>query len=133
MPLNLNIFVSDNPLNCDCMMAGFARWLRDAENLSQVDKSAAICATPPHLEGALLSRLSKNKLCDDFEHNSDVKKDTGSKVIVNTIEVDEKFDDIYDDKQEGLDDDMYEEELEVPGEEDLPILKSKVIIMFLGK
>lgn len=108
-------------------MAGFARWLRDAENLSQVDKSAAVCATPPHLEGALLSRLSKNKLCDDFEDNTADVKEKGDKVIVNTINVDEKFDDIYDDKQDGLDDDVYEEELEVPGEEDLPISKSQVI------
>lgn len=130
MRQNLFILVSDNPLNCDCLIAGFARWLRDAENLSQVDKSAAICATPPHLEGALLSRLSKNKLCDDFEHNSADVKDAEDKVIVNTIEVDEKFDDNYDDKQEGLDDDMYEEELEVPGEEDLPISKSKVLDVF---
>ncbi|XP_026316218.1 uncharacterized protein LOC113227494 [Hyposmocoma kahamanoa] len=118
--------VEDNPLNCDCLMAGFARWLRDAENLSQVDKSAAVCATPPHLEGALLSRLSKNKLCDDFEHNTADVKEKGDKVIMNTIDVDEKFVDIYDDKQDGLDDDVYEEELEVPSEEDLPISKSKV-------
>lgn len=48
-------------------MAGFARWLRDASLLTQTDKSAAVCTTPPHLEGALISRLSKNKLCDDFE------------------------------------------------------------------
>ncbi|KPI97758.1 Protein slit [Papilio xuthus] len=130
--------IEDNPLNCDCLMAGFARWLREAKNLSQSDKSAAVCATPPHLEGALLSRLSKNKLCDDFEH-IEIKKDDinydynkiydedvnvrGKLSVVDETVVDG---DIYIDKAEGLDDDLYDEELEVPGEEDLPISKTKV-------
>ncbi|CAH0598292.1 unnamed protein product [Chrysodeixis includens] len=128
--------IEDNPLNCDCLMAGFARWLREAKNLPQTDKSAAVCATPPHLEGALLSRLSKNKLCDDFEH-TDLKKDTNydfNKVLANSIVNDYKTNDdggdgdreMYVDKQDGLDDDLYDEELEVPAEEDLPISDAKV-------
>lgn len=117
-------------------MAGFARWLREAKNLPQTDKSAAVCATPPHLEGALLSRLSKNKLCDDFEH-TELKKDTNydfNKVLANSIVNDYKTNDdggdgdreLYVDKQDGLDDDLYDEELEVPAEEDLPISDAKV-------
>ncbi|KAF9423707.1 hypothetical protein HW555_001033 [Spodoptera exigua] len=124
--------IEDNPLNCDCLMAGFARWLREAKNLPQTDKSAAVCATPPHLEGALLSRLSKNKLCDD-EH-AEKQKDTNydyNKVLANSIVDDYKVAvddtaDVYVDKQEGLDDDLYDEELEMPAEEDLPISDAKV-------
>lgn len=114
-------------------MAGFARWLREAKNLPQSDKSAAVCATPPHLEGALISRLSKNKLCDD-EHVEAKNNDEVSvnydynKVIENTI--DDK-DEIYSEK-DGLDDDMYDDELEVPAEEDLPISKSKVSVIFFN-
>lgn len=131
---NTETFFSDNPLNCDCLMAGFARWLREAENLSQTDKSAAVCATPPHLEGALLSRLSKNKLCDDFEHielknNRDANYDL-NKILANAIDVNEKMavdtTDDYVDK--GLDDDLYDDEMEVPSEDDLPISKAKVIL-----
>lgn len=112
-------------------MAGFARWLREAKNLPQSDKSAAVCATPPHLEGALISRLSKNKLCDDEHVEAKVNDGTNdavndnydyNKVIENTI--DDK-DEIYAEK-DGLDDDVYDDELEVPAEEDLPISKSKV-------
>ncbi|KAG6459282.1 uncharacterized protein LOC115449367 isoform X1 [Manduca sexta] len=113
--------IEDNPLNCDCLMAGFARWLREAGNLSQVDKSAAVCTTPPHLEGALISRLSKSKLCDDFEHVDKVKDayDYNKDVVK---------DDDYD-KPDGLDDDVYDEELEVPTAEDLPISSSKVRLL----
>ncbi|CAK1589699.1 unnamed protein product [Parnassius mnemosyne] len=131
--------IEDNPLNCDCLMAGFARWLREAKNLSQSDKSAAVCATPPHLEGALLSRLSKNKLCDDFEHieikhkqeiNYDYNKifDDDTDATHDKLSIDDPVvdDDLYIDKPEGLDDDIYDEELEVPAEEDLPISKTKV-------
>ncbi|XP_045506990.1 uncharacterized protein LOC123703135 isoform X2 [Colias croceus] len=122
--------IEDNPLNCDCLMAGFARWLREAKNVSQSDKSAVVCATPPHLEGALLSRLSKNKLCDDFDH-VDPKVDElydYNKVIENAIDAD-KDDEAYGDKRDGLDDDMYDEEMDVPGEEDLPISQSKVRLL----
>ncbi|KAL0860503.1 hypothetical protein ABMA27_009877 [Loxostege sticticalis] len=129
--------IEDNPLNCDCLMAGFARWLREASNLLQTDKSAAVCTTPPHLEGALISRLSKNKLCDDFE--TKVKDEPNydyNKVITNTIDVQDKYvdvettvQDLYVDKPDGLDDDLYDEELEVPSEEDLPISKSKVRLL----
>lgn len=120
-------------------MAGFARWLREAKNLPQTDKSVAVCATPPHLEGALLSRLSKNKLCDDFEHTDLKQKDTNydfNKVLANAIvndykiNVDDNDREVYVDKQEGLDDDIYDEELEVPTEEDLPISKAKVSKIF---
>ncbi|XP_046972517.1 uncharacterized protein LOC124539249 [Vanessa cardui] len=123
--------IEDNPLNCDCLMAGFARWLREAKNLPQSDKSAAVCATPPHLEGALISRLSKNKLCDDEHVDTKVIDEDNfdyNKVIENTIDDQDKDDpvDMYGDKPDGLDDDIYDEELEVPAEEDLPISKSKV-------
>ncbi|XP_047510280.1 uncharacterized protein LOC125053111 [Pieris napi] len=123
---NLSRFtIEDNPLNCDCLMAGFARWLREAKNVSQTDKASVVCATPPHLEGALLGRLSKNKLCDDFEH-VDTKEDVYdySKVMINSID-----DEIYSDKRDGLDDDVYDEELDVPGEEDLPISTDQVHLL----
>ena len=127
-------------------MAGFARWLREAKNLPQTDKSVAVCATPPHLEGALLSRLSKNKLCDDFEHTDLKQKDTNydfNKVLANSIVNDYKINvednegvggggsDVYVDKQDGMDDDLYDEELEVPAEEDLPISEAKVRIVLI--
>ncbi|CAG9568623.1 unnamed protein product [Danaus chrysippus] len=124
--------IEDNPLNCDCLMAGFARWLREAKNLPQSDKSAAVCATPPHLEGALISRLSKNKLCDD-DHVENKAIDQANydynKVDDNTIDVDKIDDLLYGERIDGLDDDAYDEELEVPGEEDLPISKSTVRLM----
>ncbi|XP_013190967.2 leucine-rich repeat-containing protein 15 [Amyelois transitella] len=119
--------IEDNPLNCDCLMAGFARWLREAKNLSQSDKAVAVCATPPHLEGALLSRLSKNKLCDDVEHTD--KKDKLNIIDDKTNVIDDKYDeDVYPDKQEGLDDDLYDEELDVPAEDELPTSNSKVTL-----
>ncbi|XP_048487100.1 leucine-rich repeats and immunoglobulin-like domains protein 3 [Plutella xylostella] len=144
--------IEDNPLNCDCLMAGFARWLREAKNLTQSDKAAAICATPPHLEGALLSRLSKNKLCDDFEHvdtriehpldkepesinydynnivndkNDDVKGDADDNPMVVPNAGDGNY---VDDKIDGLDDDIYDEELDIPTDEDLPISKTKIVL-----
>lgn len=56
-----------------------------------------------------------------------------NKVLTNTIDVQDKYidveatvQDMYVDKQDGLDDDMYDEELDVPSEEDLPISKAKV-------
>lgn len=136
-------------------MAGFARWLREAKNLTQSDKAAAICATPPHLEGALLSRLSKNKLCDDFEHvdtkiehpldkepdsinydynnivndkNDDAKGDADDNPMVVPNAGDGNY---VDDKIDGLDDDIYDEELDIPTDEDLPISKTKVDTVFL--
>ncbi|XP_012552140.1 leucine-rich repeat-containing protein 15 [Bombyx mori] len=127
--------IEDNPLNCDCLMASFARWLREA-HLSQADKSAAVCTTPPHLEGGLISRLSKNKLCDDNDHVEAKLKENYDFNKENTISFNEKDgegssldDDSYLDKIDGLDDDVYDEELEVPSEEDLPISKSKVRLL----
>lgn len=128
--MNARPIFADNPLNCDCLMAGFARWLREANNLSQLDKSAAVCATPPHLEGALISRLSKNKLCDDFEHVDTKSKDTYEYNRDNVIVIEEKNgvdDGVYIEKNEGLDDEAYDDEIDVPSEEDLPISDSKVI------
>ncbi|GBP16865.1 hypothetical protein EVAR_13245_1 [Eumeta japonica] len=127
-------------------MAGFARWLREAKNLSQSDKSAAVCATPPHLEGALLSRLSKSKLCDDFEFNDQTRNahveaankrtdnyDYNSIVVADDVK-DKYFDKNllrdemvnYVDKQDGLDDDVYDEEMDLPSDEVLAISKAKV-------
>ncbi|XP_073961186.1 uncharacterized protein [Choristoneura fumiferana] len=116
--------IEDNPLNCDCLMAGFARWLREAKNLSQSDKSAAYCATPPHLEGALLSRLSKNKLCDDFDH---MEKTAVEYNKITAVDEQKVGGELYDDK--GLDDDLYDDEMEVPAEDDLPISKAKVSLL----
>lgn len=106
-------------------MAGFARWLREAKNLSQSDKSAAYCATPPHLEGALLSRLSKNKLCDDFDHIEKTEVEYNKITGVDVQKVEESYDD------KGLDDDLYADEMEVPAEDDLPISEAKVCEEFL--
>ncbi|KAJ2938724.1 hypothetical protein O0L34_g3334 [Tuta absoluta] len=158
--------IEDNPLNCDCLLAGFARWLREATYLASSDKAAAVCATPPHLEGALLSRLSKSKLCDDFELDNPVNTG-GIKVAksVNSIKIkdadggnseietntntddemklydaltnpkldDERFFEKTDDidlyvekRSDELNDDLYDEELEVPSEDDLPVSSAKV-------
>lgn len=61
--------LSENPLNCDCSLAEFAVWLLYS-NLTNEDKSSAVCATPPSLENGLLIEVPiKELLCgdDDFE------------------------------------------------------------------
>lgn len=136
---NLRRFtIEDNPLNCDCLIAGFARWLREAKYLSQLDKSLAVCATPPRLEGALLKQISKNKLCDD-DHTIAVNYDYNS--VLKAVILDEKgkFDDgisdndaqfsyVDENKPDGLDDDIYDEELDIPGPNDLPMSDAQVIL-----
>lgn len=133
-------------------MAGFARWLREAKNLSQTDKAAAACATPPHLEGALLSRLSKNKLCEDdnidhpkvdipkqinelnYDYNSIISH-TSSESKISSIKsevfenIDQDINYVEDSKPEvdGLEDDLYDGELDLQSVDDLPITNSKVI------
>ncbi|KAF4531492.1 hypothetical protein B566_EDAN004088 [Ephemera danica] len=62
------ITLSDNPLNCDCNLAGFATWLRsNVSGLPIQDVATAVCATPPSLENGLLVQVPENELvCGDI-------------------------------------------------------------------
>ncbi|CAG0897265.1 unnamed protein product [Darwinula stevensoni] len=63
------IELHDNPLHCDCRMAEFGSWLSRNPYLSEEEKASAVCATPPVLENAVLSRLEASQLtCEDDLH-----------------------------------------------------------------
>lgn len=51
----------DNPLSCDCTLRPFAEWLAVSSAPSQ-DLLGAVCATPPHLEGAPLLQVPVDAL-----------------------------------------------------------------------
>lgn len=53
--------LADNPLNCDCTMLEFANWLTHS-NLTEEDKSSAMCATPPALENGILTQVPPGSL-----------------------------------------------------------------------
>ncbi|KAJ6632785.1 Leucine-rich repeats and immunoglobulin-like domains protein 3, partial [Pseudolycoriella hygida] len=59
-----SLSLQDNPLSCDCTLKPFAEWLTISKIPSQ-DLLGAICATPPHLEGAPLLQVPIDGLnCD---------------------------------------------------------------------
>uniref|UniRef100_A0A182J8T0 Uncharacterized protein n=1 Tax=Anopheles atroparvus TaxID=41427 RepID=A0A182J8T0_ANOAO len=60
-----SLSLENNPLVCDCTMKPFLEWLAVSRIASQ-DILGAICATPPHLEGAALLQLTPQSLsCDN--------------------------------------------------------------------
>lgn len=58
--------LSENPLNCDCALAPFAWWLRNATQVPAADRGSAVCAAPPHLENGLLEDVAE-VLCQDAQ------------------------------------------------------------------
>ena len=60
-----SLSLADNPLNCDCTLLEFAKWLSNS-SLEEEDKISAVCATPPALENGVLTQVSpENLLCGD--------------------------------------------------------------------
>lgn len=59
-----SLSLRDNPLSCDCSMKPFAEWML-ASKIPTRDLVGAVCATPPHLEGAPLFQIKPDALnCD---------------------------------------------------------------------
>lgn len=59
-----SLSLRDNPLACDCSMKPFAEWILNSKFPTQ-NLVGAICATPPHLEGAPLLQIKPETLsCD---------------------------------------------------------------------
>ncbi|GAB0090348.1 uncharacterized protein DMENIID0001_050750 [Sergentomyia squamirostris] len=52
----------DNPLSCDCTLKPFAEWLIGSVTIPAHDLLGAVCATPPHLEGAPLLQVPVESL-----------------------------------------------------------------------
>lgn len=59
-----SLSLRDNPLSCDCSMKPFAEWILSSDIPTQ-NLIGAVCATPPHLEGAPLLQIKPDALnCD---------------------------------------------------------------------
>ncbi|XP_058166456.1 uncharacterized protein LOC131281209 [Anopheles ziemanni] len=79
-----SLSLENNPLVCDCTMKPFLQWLAGSRIASQ-DILGAICATPPHLEGAGLLQLAPDTLsCDNGKVRGDASSDEDT---FKTIEV----------------------------------------------
>lgn len=70
----------DNPLACDCTLKPFAEWLaKNSSKIPSKDLLGAVCATPPHLEGAPLLQIPPESLsCEGNDNefdNSNILKD----------------------------------------------------------
>ncbi|KAJ1531039.1 hypothetical protein ONE63_005869 [Megalurothrips usitatus] len=74
--------LAENPLNCDCALAPFARWLhRNATRLPAADKASAVCAAPPHLENGLVEDVAEGECRDadgEDERDRDLRPGPGS-------------------------------------------------------
>ncbi|XP_062533539.1 uncharacterized protein LOC134202548 [Armigeres subalbatus] len=56
-----SLSLENNPLACDCSMKPFVEWLSTSRIASQ-DVLGAVCATPPHLEGASLLQIETDSM-----------------------------------------------------------------------
>ncbi|KAJ8687726.1 hypothetical protein QAD02_023520 [Eretmocerus hayati] len=56
-----SLSLAENPLNCDCSLAEFAKWLAGS-SLDDRDKFSAVCATPPALENGVLAQVPSSSL-----------------------------------------------------------------------
>ncbi|XP_052126691.1 leucine-rich repeat and fibronectin type-III domain-containing protein 3 [Frankliniella occidentalis] len=64
-PRLTRLTLAENPLNCDCALGPFARWLRrNATRVPSADRASAVCAAPPHLENGLVEDVAEG-LCQD--------------------------------------------------------------------
>ena len=63
--------LAENPLNCDCAMAQFAAWLKNA-SLPAEDRSSAVCAAPPQIENGLVVELTAADLQCDGEDDDPI-------------------------------------------------------------
>uniref|UniRef100_A0A1Q3F951 Putative conserved plasma membrane protein n=1 Tax=Culex tarsalis TaxID=7177 RepID=A0A1Q3F951_CULTA len=77
-----SLSLENNPLACDCSMKPFAEWLSTSRIASQ-DVLGAVCATPPHLEGASLLQITT----DSMNCNGSGGKDRTTESTFRTIEV----------------------------------------------
>ncbi|XP_039442057.1 leucine-rich repeat-containing G-protein coupled receptor 4 isoform X2 [Culex pipiens pallens] len=77
-----SLSLENNPLACDCSMKPFAEWLSTSRIASQ-DVLGAVCATPPHLEGASLLQITT----DSMNCNGSGGKDRTAESTFRTIEV----------------------------------------------
>lgn len=70
-----SLSLQDNPLSCDCTLKPFAQWLLQSKVPSQ-DLLGAVCATPPHLEGAPLLEIPEESFkCQEFSKDNDNEHD----------------------------------------------------------
>ncbi|XP_055606507.1 uncharacterized protein LOC129754445 [Uranotaenia lowii] len=76
-----SLSLENNPLACDCSMKPFAEWLATSRIASQ-DVLGAVCATPPHLEGASFLQVAAEKM--NCNANGKDRSDAGT---FKTIEV----------------------------------------------
>lgn len=63
-----SLSLRDNPLACDCSMKPFAEWIQSSKFSTQ-NLVGAVCATPPHLEGAPLLQIKPETLSCDGNMN----------------------------------------------------------------
>lgn len=69
----INVLIENNPIKCDCLLHDFVRYLRseiDPRVLSSVNviPGKTTCASPPNLEGELLTNLYPLELTCPLDH-----------------------------------------------------------------
>ncbi|XP_065082699.1 uncharacterized protein Lrt [Ochlerotatus camptorhynchus] len=78
-----SLSLENNPLACDCTMKPFVEWLSTSRIASQ-NVLGAVCATPPHLEGASLLQIATESMNCNGGNGA---KDTSDQNFFKTIEV----------------------------------------------
>lgn len=76
-----SLSLENNPLACDCSMKPFVEWLSTSRIASQ-DVLGAVCATPPHLEGASLLQVATDSMnCNGNGANKEKADESTFKTI----------------------------------------------------